>query len=177
VAIGVYNGGGYHAPERNENKSMESRLSLRPLPDVVPGLQITYTGVIGKGNTEEAPDWQINNFFLSWETSDFTLTAQRYWGVGDFKGNEVDDDGVALDQQGYSVFGEWKLHEPDVSLIARYDAFDSDADDGDSDRFIAGVAYHIKGHSMIMVDLDIQSPDGFDTIENRVLKLGLEFSF
>jgi len=177
VAVGVYNGGGYHAPENNENKSLEGRVSFRPLPDALPGLQLTYNGVIGKGNTEEAPDWTINTIFASWETADVTLTAQRYWGTGDFKGNVVDEDGVALDQDGFSLFGEWKLHGPGVSIIARYDSFNSDAEDGDSDRFIAGVAYHIQGHSMIMADLDIQSPDGFDTIENRVFKLGLEFSF
>lgn len=177
VAFGVYNGGGYHAPERNENKSLETRISLRPFPDGAPGLQVSYTGVVGKGNTEEAPDWRINDLMVSWETPDVALTAQRYWGVGDFKGEMVAEDGEAFDQDGFSLFGEWKLHGPSVSLVARYDSFNSDAVDGDSDRFIAGVAYHIQGHSMLMADLDIESPDGFDTIRTRVLKLGLEFNF
>jgi hypothetical protein len=177
VAIGVYNGGGYHAAERNQNKSLESRLSIRPFPDAAPGLQLTYTGVIGKGNTEEAPDWTINTLFASYETRDVALTAQRYWGVGDFKGRVIGEDGEALDQDGYSVFAEWKLHGPGVSVIGRYDSFGSDAEDGVSDRLIAGVAYHLEGHSKIMVDLDIESPDGFDTIDYRVLKVGVEFSF
>jgi hypothetical protein len=177
VAVGLYNGGGYHAAEKNENKSLEGRLSIRPFPDAAPGLQLTYTGVFGKGNTEEGPDWEISTLFASWETRDVVLTAQRYWGVGDFKGNVVDDEGVAFDQAGFSVFAEWKLHGPGLSLIGRYDSFGSDAEDGDLDRLITGLAYHIKGHSKILLDFDIVSPDGFDTIESRVLKLGLQFDF
>ncbi|MFC1661246.1 hypothetical protein ACFL3S_07300 [Gemmatimonadota bacterium] len=177
VAVGLYNGGGYHAKEANENKSLEARLSIRPFPDAAPGLQISYLGMFGKGNTEESPDFTVNTVFASYETRDVVLTAQRYFGEGDSRGRFVDDDGVAVEQDGTSLFAEWKLHGPGMSIIGRYDTFNSDAEDGDSDRFIAGVAYHIKGHSKILMDLDIESPDGFDTIDSRVLKLGLEFNF
>jgi len=177
LAVGVYNGGGYHAPENNQNKSIEGRISIRPLPDAAPGLQVAYNGILGKGNTEEAPDWTVNTLFVSWETPDLALTAQRYWGVGDTKGNFVDDDAVALDQDGFSVFGEYRLHGPGLSLIGRYDSFASEGEEGDSDRLIAGVAYHIQGHSKILADINVESPDGFDTIRSRVFKLGLEFHF
>lgn len=177
VAVGVYNGGGYHAKEQNENKTLEARLSLRPFPDAVPGLQVSYLGMYGKGNTEQGPDFTVNSLFGSYETRDVVLTAQRYFGEGDQKGTFIDDDGVAVGQDGYSFFAEWKLHEPGLSLIGRYDSFDSDAEGADSDRLILGVAYHIQGHSKILVDYDIESPDGFDTIRTRVLKAGLEFHF
>lgn len=176
-AVGVYNGGGYHAKEQNENKTLETRLSIRPFPYAAPGLQVSYLGMFGKGNTEESPDFTVNSVFGSYETRDVVLSAQRYFGDGDQKGRFVDDDGVAVGQDGYSLFAEWKLHGPDVSIIGRYDSFDSEADDGDSDRLIFGVAYHIKGHSKILLDYDIESPDGFDTIRTRVLKAGLEFHF
>jgi hypothetical protein len=55
-ALGVYNGGGYHASEANTNKVLEGRLTIRPLPDVAPGLQLSYFGVNGKGNTAQEPD-------------------------------------------------------------------------------------------------------------------------
>jgi hypothetical protein len=176
-AIGVYNGGGYHAVERNENKTLEGRLSIRPLPDVAPGLQLAYNGIFGKGNTEEAPDWRVNTLFASYESSLIAVTAQRYWGVGNSRGNVVDEDGVALDQDGFSLFGELKVRDPGISFIARYDSFAYDAVDGDSHRFIGGVAYHIKGHSKILADIDIESPDGFETTRSRVFKLSVEFSF
>jgi hypothetical protein len=52
-AAGVYNGGGYHAVEKNENKALEGRLTVRPAPDVVPGLQFSYFGVYGDANLPE----------------------------------------------------------------------------------------------------------------------------
>lgn len=54
------NGGGYHAVEVNENKSVEPRLSLRPFGDILPGLQTHYVGAYGKGNTTYSPDWILN---------------------------------------------------------------------------------------------------------------------
>jgi hypothetical protein len=37
--LGVYNGGGYHANSNNSKVVVEGRLTVRPLPSVVPGLQ------------------------------------------------------------------------------------------------------------------------------------------
>ena len=53
-AVGVYNGGGYHASEKNEDKALEGRFTLRPLPDHLPGLQVSVFGVSGKGNIADA---------------------------------------------------------------------------------------------------------------------------
>lgn len=36
-ALGLYNGGGYHASEKNQDKTFQERLTIRPLPEVVPG--------------------------------------------------------------------------------------------------------------------------------------------
>lgn len=47
-AIGVYNGGGYSAIEKNNNKLIEARLSLRPLLEAFPGIQTTFFGAYGK---------------------------------------------------------------------------------------------------------------------------------
>ena len=54
-AVGVYNGGGYHAKEKNEDKTVQGRLTLRPLPDVVPGLQFSGMAIIGEGNRPVTP--------------------------------------------------------------------------------------------------------------------------
>jgi hypothetical protein len=56
IQAGVYNGGGYAASEQNQNKVLERRLTIRPLPDFIPGLQLTYFGLTGKGNTALEPD-------------------------------------------------------------------------------------------------------------------------
>ena len=49
-AVGVYNGGGYHAAEQNDDKAIEGRLTLRVLPALAPGLQVSYFGVRARGN-------------------------------------------------------------------------------------------------------------------------------
>ena len=47
--VGVYNGSGYHATEENNNKAVEGRLTVRPLPEALPGLQLSYFGIHGEG--------------------------------------------------------------------------------------------------------------------------------
>jgi len=41
MALAVMNGGGYTAAEKNQNKVLEGRLTIRPLPDIIPGLQFS----------------------------------------------------------------------------------------------------------------------------------------
>jgi len=57
MVIGVYNGRGYHALGKNNNKTLQWRITMRPLPDHVPGMQLSYTGAYGKGNTNLYPQW------------------------------------------------------------------------------------------------------------------------
>jgi len=40
-AAGIYNGGGYHAKEKNLNKVAEARITVRPMPEMIPGLQVS----------------------------------------------------------------------------------------------------------------------------------------
>lgn len=152
MAVGVYNGSGYHAAEKNDNKVVEGRLTLRPLPDTVPGLQLSYLGVYGKGNKEtNPPDWRVNLGFVQFEHEYFTLTGQYYVGKGNQKGSDEKD------KDGYSIFGELKPNKR-FSIFGRYDRFDpdSDTDDDENTRYIVGVAYHLdKQHkNMIVLDYD-----------------------
>lgn len=57
--VGIYNGSGYHATENNSNKPVEYRVSVRPLPDYLPGFQATYFGIYGKGNSSSAAGFLI----------------------------------------------------------------------------------------------------------------------
>ncbi|MDY6951852.1 MAG: hypothetical protein SWE60_10085, partial [Thermodesulfobacteriota bacterium] len=62
--LGVYNGSGYHASEENNNKALEGRLTVRPLPEAIPGLQLSYFGISAEGNKEavngDYPDYNVN---------------------------------------------------------------------------------------------------------------------
>ncbi len=151
MSLAVMNGGGYHASEKNENKVVEGRLTIRPLPDIIPGLQFSYLGVTGKGNTDEEPNWTVNLPFVSYEHEYVTLTGQYYWGTGNQKGEDEND------KDGYSFFAEIKANKK-FSLIGRYDYFDpnSDAKNDENERYIAGIVYHFyKQHkNMIVLDYD-----------------------
>ena len=156
LALGIYNGGGYHAIEKNRNKTLEGRLSLRPLPEILPGLQFSYHGVYGKGNIAFEPDWNFNLGFLSWEHPYFVLTGMVYRGKGNFMGTALTVSDQPTLNEGYSLFGEWKIPDMKLSILGRYDSFNPDVETEDwhSRRTIIGVAYHFIKGCKILVDYD-----------------------
>jgi len=175
AAVGIYNGGGYHAVENNTNKVIETRLTLRPLPDTFPGLQVSYFGVFGKGNTIEEPDWTVNTAFVSYENRYVAATGTYYKGKGNSKGNFLDVNSNALDQSGYSFFGEYKVPNTSWSLIGRYDYFDPDTgiDDNGIERTIVGIAYKFLGHKALL-DYDYAKDQGDDSTINSLVKFTFE---
>jgi hypothetical protein len=171
MAFGVYNGGGYHASEKNDNKVFEGRLTVRPLPDIVPGLQFSYFGLTGKGNTSDDPDWNVNLGMVSFEHEYVVLTGQYYNGKGRQDGKDEHD------KDGYSIFAEIKPLSK-FSIIGRYDNFDPDdnVDDDESDRYIVGAAYHLdKLHkNMILLDYDTVHYEDTDREDDKRIQLTLQ---
>ena len=154
TSFGIYNGGGYTASEKNKNKVLEGRISIRPLPDIIPGLQLTYFGLTGKGNKDTDPDWDVNLGFVSYEHEYFTLTGQYYRGKGSQSGSDENS------KKGYSFFAELKPMKIG-SIIGRYDYFDPNLDvkQDQNRRYIVGLAYHLdhpynKYHNMVLLDYD-----------------------
>lgn len=158
--VGVYNGAGYHASEDNENKVPEWRLTVRPLPDIVPGLQIHYFGLYGLGNEEYAngsPDYRVNLGMLSYQNAWVTFTGQYAQTWGNAKGSlVVPVTNEALRGEGYSFFFNTKLPVLDrkLNLFARYDHFDPDMKNavttGDDcyDLVNGGLAWEFYHHFM-----------------------------
>lgn len=162
--LGVYNGGGYHAAEKNQNKVVEARFTLRPFPDYIPGLQVGVLGINGKGNVSrtpgvELPDWEAYEGMLSYESERFNATAEYYDGKGNQSGSAVNPDGTATRQKGYSFFATAKV-SPDKKfrVLGRYDYFDPDSDHvvdltrDTQKRSIAGVAYDMYKGNMWLLD-------------------------
>ncbi len=177
---GFYNGGGYHAAEQNKNKVFEGRLSIRPVPDVIPGLQFTAFGVVGKGNQPvvngvQPPDWKSFNGMVSYESRFFTGTAQGYVGRGNQSGKAIAPDGRAARQKGYSLFGAVHIPTPHfgdkISVLGRFDEFDSDSDiySDLQHRYIAGFAWHMYKGNVWLFDYQ-RTNHSLDVIpgENRV---------
>jgi hypothetical protein len=167
-SFGIYNGGGYHASEKNQTKFVETRLTIRPLPEVAPGLQASYFGVFGKGNLttqedlssgdvtgeDDIYDWNTNALLLSYESKMLVLTGQTVMGQGNQKGDWSDD----ANYSGYSAFAEGKLTK-NWRAIARYDIFDpdTDIDDDGYNRMIIGGGYDFGGKNILLVDYEVKS--------------------
>ena len=174
MALGVYNGGGYHASENNQNKVVEGRLTIRPLPDVIPGLQFSYLGIFGKGNTAAEPDWRTNLGFVSYEQKYVTLTGQYYWGKGNSSGSDENE------KKGYSFFTEIKPMDK-YSIIGRYDHFDpnKNVSDDENDRYIVGFAYMLDKphHNMILVDYATVKYKQPDKEDDKRVQVTLQVEF
>jgi polyhydroxyalkanoate synthesis regulator phasin len=163
--IGVFNGSGYHASEKNNNKVVDGRLTLRPLPDLIPGLQMSYFGLYGEGNGKASngdyPDYEVNMGMLSYEHPWGILTAQYFRTEGNAQGKWVDADADALDTEGYSFFGNLRLpfFDRKFSLFARYDHFDQDDDnkignDADYDMYVGGLAWDVYKGNMLLLSYE-----------------------
>ena len=189
LALGVYNGGGYHAEENNDNKVLEGRLTLRPLPSIIPGLQLSYFGLFGKGNTEAAPDWMVNMVYATFEHAYFIIAGTYYQGEGNQKGKAVEHTvnadtgeeiaGDALKRSGYSVFAELRAPEFPLSVIGRFDGFDPNTDGSkdESTRIIAGLAYHFAGKQTLLFDYDQVRYEAEDKEDETRLQMTLHVKF
>jgi hypothetical protein len=176
--IGVYNGAGYHGAEANKNKVLEGRVSVRPIPDIAPGLQISYFGVNGKGNTAAEPDWTLNVGMISYESRWVVVTGQYFSGKGTQSGTSVDASGNSLKKSGYSGFVEGKI-TPQWSVIARYDSFDpnTNADNDKAKRTIGGVAYKFNSSNMVLLDYEEAKYDAPGKPNDSRTQLTLQVSF
>jgi hypothetical protein len=186
-ALGIYNGGGYHALEEVDNKTIEGRLTVRPIPDILPGLQLSYFGIFGSGNHEyeldtlgnmTEPEWQVNTAMLSYEHQYFTVAGQYVSGKGNQKGKYVDENYDALSIGGFSAFAEAKLGE-NWRIIGRFDNFDpnTDMDDDEYSRIIAGVGYDFGGHNILILDLDNKMYEAEGKDNETKIKLTMQVHF
>ncbi|PKP38919.1 MAG: hypothetical protein CVT98_04215, partial [Bacteroidetes bacterium HGW-Bacteroidetes-15] len=157
IALGIYNGGGYHALEKNNNKTFQWRYTVRPFPKFIPGFQASFTGALGKGNLAEAPDWNLYAGFLSYEHEHFVVTGQYFNAKGDHSGKLTNVSMLPLDNHGYSIFSEIKLFKKKASLFGVWDYSEiSDVNTISTSRYIVGLAYHIQGKTKIVVDYNFR---------------------
>jgi hypothetical protein len=177
-AIGVYNGGGYTASEQNTNKPVEGRLSIRPLPDVLPGFQLSYFGVSGRGNTAAEPKWTLSAGALTFESRQLNLVGMYFTGKGDLAGKAVDQNGAALDRNGWSGFAEVKP-TADWSVIGRYDYVRPDTTTPlkDFTHTIAGVAYHLGNRNDLLLDYERFKYRDPSKPDDKRTQLTLQFNF
>lgn len=174
-SIGIYNGGGYFANEKNRNKTIESRLTLRPLPDYLPGLQISYHFVNGKGNLPEGPIFRLNQAALSFESRRLILMAQATSGTGNMAGSFLDLDQQSLPHRGFSIFGELFLYQNILSMFGEYRYFELNSDNpGITTKWVAGISCHFLSSQKILIDYEhLTTPSGL----RRMVEIAMEIRF
>jgi hypothetical protein len=160
-AVGIYNGGGYHGVEVNSNKAREGRITYRPLPDALPGLQVSGLAIVGEGNVlgdpENTPDWNTYNAFLSYEHARGVVTGQYVRGKGNQRGSwtEPDNPSKATPFSGWAFFGEWRL-DSHWRVTGGYDRFlrKPGEDDLSFYRVYGGVGYDLGQGNILLFDVD-----------------------
>lgn len=154
-SVGIYNGGGYSALEKNNNKLLESRLTFRPLPDILPGFQTSFFGVLGSGNIPESPDFNLLGTGLSYETEKFNMVAQGFLGEGDGAGQYVHPENFsAYNLDGWSMFVDVRPFELPLSLTFRHDElYNTDLNHFINRQSILGLAYIFDNKSKLIFDV------------------------
>lgn len=165
-AVGIYNGGGYHALERNNNKTFEARLTLRPFPEVLPGFQLSYNMAYGQGNDTLKADFRLHSFYTSYESGLVTLAAQYYTGKGNMSGMNREEN------EGYSLFAEFLIPQTRFMLFSRYDSFKS----GTFEPYrivVGGIGYQFYRENKIIFDVDWSDKSSI----TRIYEIALEIKF
>lgn len=169
------NGGGYDKAEANENKLLSGRVTVRPLADQAPSLQLTYGGAFGKDNTANGEDgagvdFNFHLFMLSWQSPRFTAYGQYFLADNNQSGKFVDagkTEGVKT--AGWSAFASFRpaAAEDRLAFFGRYSLFDGDRDEaittGDHNVTLltGGASYEIAKGNLFIVAYEVTSYDAY----------------
>lgn len=142
LQAGIYNGEGFTRSEANKAKSVQARLTVRPLPasPVAKGLRLSGFYDLGWYDTGQPRRHGI--FMGSFEHPRFVATGQWLTATEKPARTATRD----TDQRGYSAFAEVRQGMQGWAGLVRFDHFDPDdlVSDDATDRTIAGVAYWLK---------------------------------
>ncbi len=154
-ALGLVRGNGIKDGERNDSWVFEGRATVRPWPDRLPGVQVSFLHVDGEGNAPRAPEWRVEAIMASFERRGFVATIQGTRNHGTQSGRAVDSRGSAHRGAGWSAFAEYKPARL-WSAFLRHDWYDPQRDHGTLrfTRSIAGVALHAKAGGMLLLDVE-----------------------
>jgi hypothetical protein len=174
-SFGIYNGGGYHAIEANPNKTLEGRVSVRPFGDILPGLQLSYSFLKGKGNIAEMPDFQFNHLYLTWQSRPLVIAGQVYSGRGNGAGSLVNETGISYTNRGYSIFAEARLVPTKWAIMTRFDSHHVyGAVPVDCSSVVGGICYRFLENNKLLLNTDIRKRNGAVT---RLFEAAIEIRF
>lgn len=167
------NGGGYDKAEKNENKLLSGRVSVRPAAAALPGLQLTYAGVFGQDNTTNGGDgagvdFSLHAFMVSWQSPRFTAYGQYFLAENNQAGKYVSGgEGVKTGGLSAVAIARPRVAKDRLGVYARYNVFDGDRDEviteGDHQvtQVTGGVSYDVAKGNMFIVAYEVTSYDEF----------------
>ncbi len=183
LSVGIYNGGGYHAIEKNQDKVAQGRLTVRPLAGVLPGLQLSGLIIHGRGNKagsrSQTPVWTTWSGLLSYQHRFGTLTAQIVGGEGNQSGDwaSASDSTKSLGYSGWSLFGEGRINRR-WRLIAGLDRFDlaESARDQYNEAFV-GIGCVLTCNNILLMDFTQRRMDDSAVPNDQWIQVTLQVSF
>ncbi|MCA1587077.1 MAG: hypothetical protein LC791_20680, partial [Acidobacteria bacterium] len=171
INVGVYNREGFARGEPDKRKSVQARLTVRPMPNggVVSGLR--FSGFYDAGSYGEDRPRRHGIAMISYEYPHFVATAQ--WLSGTARPAPLT---ANADFQGYSVFAEVREGMQGWAGLVRFDKLDPNRRVAANShrRAIAGVAYWLTWTpvriGLVLNDEDVRyEPGAFRANENRLL--------
>lgn len=177
--VALTNGSNYDKAEKNENKLVSGRVSVRPAAVAAPGLQLTAAGAFGKDNTLDGPDAAGVDFnflmgMLSWQSPMFTAYGQYVTSENNQAGGYGFGSGAGragLRGRSWSAFASVRL--PDAgsrwALFGRTSFVDPDADDdvtaSDEESGVTvlagGVSYDLAKGNLLVAAFENTSYDPY----------------
>jgi hypothetical protein len=139
MQAGIYNGEGYTRAEANKAKSLQARVTIRPLPGAPLAKGLRLSGFYDLGWYDTGQPRRHGIVMASFEHPRFVGTAQ--WVTATEK--PVRTAARDTDRRGYSAFAEVRQGLTGWAALARVDRFDPDTSVSRdvTDRTIAGAAY------------------------------------
>jgi len=139
--VGVFNGEGYAQPELNKYKSVQGRLTIRPLPKgnaLVKGFRVS--GFFNAGWYDADHPRNLGIVMGSFEHPHLAATIEALKATENPLTQATPRD---IDRSGWSVFVEPRQGTAGLAGIFRYDAYNPDRDTPgvEQNRVIAGGAY------------------------------------
>ena len=164
INVGVYNGEGFTRAETDKRKSIQARVTVRPMPQAKLASGLRISAFFDHGWTGKDRPKRHGIVMASYEHPHFVGTAE--WLAGTTRANPL----VANTEfRGYSLFVEVRQGMQGWAGIARFDSFDPDkrfADDSRR-RTIAGLAYWLTWSAVrigfVLNDEDVR----YDAAVNR----------
>jgi len=162
--LGVFNGSGINATDKNETKDIAARLVIHP----VEGLDIGgawYDGMMNIGDTVNYERNRIG-FDLNYNWKNLAVRSEYIQGKD------------TKERKGYYFQAGYYFFEKKLQLIAKFDAYDTDKskEDNASTWYVIGINYNFNANTRIQASYTIKEEEGAG-VDNNFASFQFQIGF